>query len=951
VVGTINAVNSTVSDNRTPGEGGGIINFNGSITLTNVTVTNNRSDSDNSGAEQGGGMSATGGNATLRNTIVAGNFRGGTGTTPSDLLNTTSITPTSSFNLIGTGGSGGLSNGVNNNQVNVTNPGLGALTSNGGPTQTHALLPSSPALNAGSNTLATNAGLTTDQRGFPRIANTTVDIGAFESRGFTIAATGGTPQSAPILTAFSSSLLATVSSAFGEPVAGGVVTFTAPLSGPSGTFPGNVTTANATINASGVATAPAFTANGTIGGPYNVIASLAGGSPSANFSLTNLKGNQTITVNTHAPASASYNSSFNVAAVASSGLPVSYSSSGSCTNVGATFTMTSPTGTCAVKYDQIGDSNYNAAPQVTESVTAQKANQTITFDALPDKTFGDPDFTVSATTDASGLIVSFAASGQCTVSGIGTGTVHLTAPGSCTITAQQAGDSNYNAAADVPQTFSIANAVTTTAVSSSLNPSDLSQNVTFNVTVNSAVAGTPTGTVQFKDGGTNIGSPQTLNGSAQASVSTASLTAGSHVITAVYSGDTTYAPSTGTLAGGQVVNDAPVISFEQPTYGVNETAGSLTITVNRTGLTNSAVTIDYATDDIGAPANCADTNGLASSRCDFTPVAGTLHFASTETQKTFVVPVNRDSYAEGPELFTVNLLNPTGGAILSTPSTTTVTIADDSTGLPPNPLDNVDFFVQQHYHDFFSREPDTSGYNFWRNQINVCGSDQACIRLRRINVSAAFFVSVEFQQTGYLVERLYRVAYGSAIGNSTFGGAHTLTVPVVRFREFLPDTQAIGKGLIVGQPGWETVLENNKQALINDFVQRSRFTTAFPLTMTPADFVDALNVNAGGALSQTERDQLVSDLAMGTKTRAQVLRAVAEDQDLYNDEFNRAFVLMQYYGYLRRNPNDAPEASLDYTGFDFWLKKLNAFHGNYVNAQMVQAFLDASEYRQRFGPP
>jgi hypothetical protein len=201
------------------------------------------------------------------------------------------------------------------------------------------------------------------------------------------------------------------------------------------------------------------------------------------------------------------------------------------------------------------------------------------------------------------------------------------------------------------------------------------------------------------------------------------------------------------------------------------------------------------------------------------------------------------------------------------------------------------------------------------------------------------------------VERLYRVAYGSATGNSTFGGAHTLTVPVVRFNEFLPDTQVIGKGLIVGQPGWETVLENNKQALINDFVQRSRFTAAYPLTMTPTDFVDALNVNAGGALSQTERDQLVSDLTMGTKTRAQVLRAVAEDQDLYNDEFNRAFVLMQYYGYLRRNPNDAPEASLDYTGFDFWLKKLNAFHGDYVKAQMVQAFLDAGEYRQRFGTP
>ncbi len=115
------------------------------------------------------------------------------------------------------------------------------------------------------------------------------------------------------------------------------------------------------------------------------------------------------------------------------------------------FTMTSGTGTCTVKYDQAGDANYNAAPQVTETVNAQKASQTITFAPLADKTYGDPDFTVSATA-SSGLTVSFAASGQCTVSGT---TVHLTAPGSCTITASQGGDSNYSAATDVPRTFQI----------------------------------------------------------------------------------------------------------------------------------------------------------------------------------------------------------------------------------------------------------------------------------------------------------------------------------------------------------------------------------------------------------------------------------------------------------------------------------------------------------------
>ncbi len=169
-------------------------------------------------------------------------------------------------------------------------------------------------------------------------------------------------------------------------------------------------------------------------------------------SVTAQKANQMITVTLFAPASAVYNTSFSVAASGGgSGNPVTFSSSGACSNSSDTFTMTSGTGTCSVMFDQAGDANYNAAPQVVESVTAQKASQTITFAPLADKTFGDPDFTVSATA-SSGLAVSFTASGQCTVSG---NTVHLTGPGSCTIAAHQAGDSNYSAAADVPRTFQI----------------------------------------------------------------------------------------------------------------------------------------------------------------------------------------------------------------------------------------------------------------------------------------------------------------------------------------------------------------------------------------------------------------------------------------------------------------------------------------------------------------
>ena len=232
--------------------------------------------------------------------------------------------------------------------------------------------------------------------------------------------------------------------------------------------------------------------------------------------------------------------------------------------------------------------------------------------------------------------------------------------------------------------------------------------------------------------------------------------------------------------------------------------------------------------------------------------------------------------------------------------------------------------------------------------MTIAPPAQACREIRRINVSAAFFLSIEFQQTGYLVERLYKAAYGSATGTSTLGGTHQLSVPIVRLNEFLPDTQQIGRGVVIGAPGADQLLENNKQTLIAEFVQRSRFTTAYPLSMTPAQFVDTLNTNAGGALSPAERNQLVSDLTSGAKTRAQVLRAVAEDADLFAAEGNRAFVLAQFFGYLRRNPNDTPDS--DYTGYDFWLGKLNQFNGNFVNAEMVKSFIVSGEYFGRFGP-
>jgi len=262
--------------------------------------------------------------------------------------------------------------------------------------------------------------------------------------------------------------------------------------------------------------------------------------------------------------------------------------------------------------------------------------------------------------------------------------------------------------------------------------------------------------------------------------------------------------------------------------------------------------------------------------------------------------------------------------------------------LPANKIDDPQFFVAQHYRDFLNREPDASGLAYWVNQITTCGNDAACIDVKRVNVSAAFFLSIEFQETGYLVYKFYKAAYGNLPG----------AVVPVRFQELLSDTQQIGQDVVVGEGAWAAKLEANKQAFATAFVARSRFTSAFAASLTPAQFVDALYVNAGvNSPPAAERTAAINEFGAATNTsdnaaRARALRRVAENATLQQQELNRAFVLMQYFGYLRRNPNDPPNS--DYSGFDFWLAKLLEHNGNFVSAEMVKAFLVSTEYRERF---
>ena len=266
--GSATLTNVTISGN-TASKGAGLINWYATTTVTNATI------SGNSATTNAGGVYNYAGNLTLNNTIVASNTLGGGA---SDIVVRTPANNVSgSQNLIGTGGSGGLVNGVNGNIVGVTNPLLSPLGNYGGPTRTIALLPGSPAINAGSNALAIG---TTDQRGKSYVG--TVDIGAFESQGFMLTpVTGSTPQSTLHGTAFTNPLAVTVTANNAvEPVNGGVVTYTVPGSGASAILVGNP----ATI-ASGTASVTA-TGNSTLGA-YYVTATASGVATPASFALTN----------------------------------------------------------------------------------------------------------------------------------------------------------------------------------------------------------------------------------------------------------------------------------------------------------------------------------------------------------------------------------------------------------------------------------------------------------------------------------------------------------------------------------------------------------------------------------------------------------------------------------------------------------------------------------------
>jgi hypothetical protein len=300
----------------------------------------------------------------------------------------------------------------------------------------------------------------------------------------------------------------------------------------------------------------------------------------------------------------------------------------------------------------------------------------------------------------------------------------------------------------------------------------------------------------------------------------------------------------------------------------------------------------------------------AESRRTITNSQGVFRFANIETGQFYVVTPELDSYGFSPANRSFSLVGDKTDAVF--------TAAPDS-GVAANLIDSSGFFVRQQYLDFLGREPEPTGFNYWHDQLDQCNDAAAdCLLNRRIDVSAAFFQSDEFKETGSFIYRLYRGALGRQL----------------KYNEFAAD-----RGQVIGGPN----LEASKSIFANAFVQRDEFVARYQGNTTGSSFVDALlqTMRDSGVDLSSSRAALLNRYSQGsnvTESRAFVVRDLVDNAAFTNAAYNESFVAMQYFGYLRRNP--------DHEGFNFWLGVMNTTN-DYRG--MVCSFLTSMEYQHRFG--
>jgi Carboxypeptidase regulatory-like domain/Domain of unknown function (DUF4214) len=302
----------------------------------------------------------------------------------------------------------------------------------------------------------------------------------------------------------------------------------------------------------------------------------------------------------------------------------------------------------------------------------------------------------------------------------------------------------------------------------------------------------------------------------------------------------------------------------------------------------------------------------SSSETAVTNAAGLYRFDNVNNGSFYTVTPELANYGFSPANRSFSLVGDRTDAMFT---------AEPDATASANAIDMNEYFVRQQYLDFLGREPDHDGLVFWAGKLNNCNGDAACLRTTRIDVSAAFFQSQEFYDTGSFVYRLYRGALGRRLS----------------YGEFAAD-----RSQVVGGPN----LEASKRAFALAFVARSEFAQRYQQNNGADSFVEALLLTMQqetGVDLSSQRTSLIARYQEGstaTESRALVVRDLIDQQAFAQAVYNASFVEMEYMGYLRRGG--------ERSGYDFWLGVLNDSDRNNYRG-MVCSFITSAEYQRRFG--
>jgi len=358
---------------------------------------------------------------------------------------------------------------------------------------------------------------------------------------------------------------------------------------------------------------------------------------------------------------------------------------------------------------------------------------------------------------------------------------------------------------------------------------------------------------------------------------------------------------------GQVTSSAPTVSTDDPDTGA---ASDATLTPLLHPTAAGGAISGRIVDEAGVPVEGAVINLSGSqTRKTITDANGQYTFDNVDAGAFYTVTPARANFN----------FKPFNRSFSQTGNQTEAAFSGSFSGDNLNPLDTPEYFVRQQYVDVLGREPEEAGFNYWSDRLLACGSDATCLNTQRINVAAAFFLAEEFQQSGSF---LYDV-YAGALGRKP------------AYAEYAVDRQQLVAG---------DTLDTQKTLFAQGFVQRPEFITKYQNANTAAAFVDALiqSVQASTVDLSSERPNLLSAYNAGpdlTQSRAAVVKVIADHATFKQSQHNAAFVLTEYFGYLRRDP--------DQNGYDFWLNVLNSSDVNNYRG-MVCLFISSTEYQNRF---